>query len=244
MRIVKALTTIGREAAQIVLPSWCVVCERELPWRERVASCCRGCWEDLPRLRGARCRRCARPLTIESGARESSCIECHTVEHRLEWIEAWGHYRGSLERVIHAFKFERHDFLGEPLGALLLENLNDRGDLDFDAIVAVPMHAARERERGYNQAELLARVVSAETRIPLRRDLLVKAKTSERQSQLARSERAANVRGKFTASGEAKGLRLLLVDDICTTGETLNACAKELLRNRASKVCAIVVARA
>jgi competence protein ComFC len=108
----------------------------------------------------------------------------------------------------------------------------------------VPMQPSRERERGYNQAELLAQVVARESGIPFRRDLLAKAKSSERQSQLARSERAANVRGKFKATDEAKGLKILLVDDICTTGETLNACAKELLKNRAEKVCALVVARA
>ena len=143
-----------------------------------------------------------------------------------------------MVKVLHAFKFERHDFLDESL-ASLLETLIDT---PFDAIVPVPMSRAKERKRGYNQAELLARALGARTRTVCE---LLLSKPNERatQSLLPRNERAKNVRGAFQASPKANGKAILLVDDICTTGETLRACADELLRAGASRVAAVTLAK-
>ncbi|HYI08959.1 MAG TPA: phosphoribosyltransferase family protein [Thermoanaerobaculia bacterium] len=172
------------------------------------------------------------------------CIECRTNPLPLDWCEAWGEYRGRLARLLHALKFERHDFLDDALASLLEETLRARGDLAFDAIAAVPMTRARERRRGYNQADLLGRALSARIGVPygfslLRRTPGVRAT----QSTLPKRDRAANVRGAFVAEG-VEGKAVLLVDDICTTGETLRACATELRRAGASRVCAITVAKA
>lgn len=161
----------------------------------------------------------------------------------VEWSEAWGYYRGPLERLLHAFKFGRHDFLDDGLASLLDETLRLRGDVAFDAVVAVPMAPAKERRRGYNQAELLARALARRTGIPCDATLLAKSGDHDTQSKLTRRERAANVKGAFTASAAAKGKSLLLIDDICTTGATLRACATQLRRAGAERVCAIAVAR-
>ncbi len=180
-----------------------------------------------------------------SGGTESfRCIACLDDPLPVGWTEAWGHYRGSLERVLHAFKFERHDFLDAPLAELLESVLRDRADLDFDGVVPVPMHHAKLRQRGYNQAELLARALGRRLQIPCDGALLRKTIDRNPQSTLPRRERAANVRGAFAAGPRARGRSLLLVDDICTTGETLRACAHTLLHERAARVCAIVVAKA
>jgi len=235
-----ALSFLGREAARIVLPSWCAVCERELPWRGRTASCCASCWSALPKIAGVKCDSCALPLAGESAVR---CIECQLDPAPLSWCDAWGHYAGGLEKVLHAFKFGKHDFLDHPLAALLDDTLRARGDLAFDAVVPVPMSRRKERRRGYNQAELLARALS--DRIGIRCDMLL-AKTADgpTQSLLPRERRAANVRHAFRATRDAAGKEILLIDDICTTGETLRACAKELVRAGAARVCAITVAKA
>ncbi|MFP5247249.1 MAG: ComF family protein, partial [Thermoanaerobaculia bacterium] len=79
----------------------------------------------------------------------------------MDWCDAWGEYRGSLEQLLHALKFQRHDFLDDALAGLLEDTLRARGDLAFDAIAGVPMSRSRERKRGYNQAELLARALAA-----------------------------------------------------------------------------------
>lgn len=172
------------------------------------------------------------------------CLDCRAEPTELDWCEAWGHYRGSLEVLLAAFKFERHHFLDRHLARLLEQLLNERGDTSFDAIVPVPMHAAKLRRRGYNQAKLLARPLSRWLGLSMRTDLLAKIADREPQSTLARRDRAANVRGAFQASPSAGELSLLLVDDITTTGETLRACARALRQAGAARVCAVTVAKA
>lgn len=233
--MLETLTALGRETARIVLHAPCVVCDRELPWCDRVASSCRDCWDSLPRINGAKCESCSAPL---SG--RGRCITCLDDPLPVDWTEAWGHYRGPLERVLHAFKFERADFLDRPLAGLLDEVIRDR---DFDAVAAVPMHRSKLRARGYNQAELLARSLAKRIGVPYE-PLLTKRAERASQSTLPRRERAANVRNVFTAVKAARDRSVLLIDDICTTGETLRACAAALQRGKAKRVCAAVVAKA
>lgn len=172
------------------------------------------------------------------------CLRCTADPLPLDWCEAWGEYRGGLERLLHALKFERHDFLDDALASLMEAVLRDRGDLVFDAIVPVPMQRKRERERGYNQSELLARRLSYRLGAPCDMTILMRRGDRATQSKLPRRDRAANVRGAFGASPRAKGKSILIVDDICTTGETLRACASALRSAGAVKVCAIAVAKA
>ena len=243
-----------------------MVCERELPWRERTASCCRDCWAALPKIETAKCRSCAQPLPVEPFSGVSSqlsapqrdpaqttdnrqpttilCLGCHENPLPVDWCDAWGEYRGPLERLVQALKFERHDFLDDALAKLLHEILNARGDFAFDAIAAVPMSRTRERRRGYNQAELLARALSLRTAIPCDMTLLAREGERATQSTLPKRARAANVRGAFAASPRVNSKSILIVDDICTTGETLRACAAALRDAGAARVCAITVAKA
>lgn len=231
---------LGREALRIVLPSWCVACDGPLPWRDRVASCCASCWAALPKITTPKCVSCAVPLEVGDGTLR--CLECELDPLPVEWCEAWGSYGGSMERLLHAFKFRRHDFLADALGGLLHETLTARGDAGFDAIVPVPMHRAKLRQRGYNQAELLAVELGRRTGIAVERKLLEKIGERETQSRLPRERRAANVRGVFRARA-AGGRSILLVDDITTTGATLRECAKVLLGAGASRVCALTLAK-
>ena len=162
----------------------------------------------------------------------------------MDWCDAWGEYKGPLERLLRALKFKRHDFLGDALASLLEETLRARGDLAFDAISGVPMPRARERRRGYNQAELLGRALAR--RLGIRCDMTLLARRGERaaQSTLPKRSRAGNVQGAFSASTLVKGTSILLVDDICTTGETIRACASALRDAGAARVCAVAVAKA
>ncbi|HYC89993.1 MAG TPA: phosphoribosyltransferase family protein [Thermoanaerobaculia bacterium] len=149
-----------------------------------------------------------------------------------------------MERILHALKFERHDFLGAALASLLEETMHARGDLAFDALVAVPMGKAKERRRGYNQAEMLARALARRLGAGCDMTLLTRREEGATQSTLPKRERAANVRGAFAASSRVKGKAILVVDDICTTGETLRACATALRRAGAARVSALTVAKA
>lgn len=188
------------------------------------------------------CTSCALPMPPAAG--EVRCIACIAEPLPVEWCHAWGEYSGVLEKLVGALKFERHDFLDDALASLLEESLRARGDVAFDVVVAVPMARKKERRRGYNQAELLARAVSRRVGIGCDMTLLTRREERATQSTLPKRERAANVRGAFRAATSVKGRSILVVDDICTTGETFRACANELLRAGASRVCAIAVAKA
>lgn len=235
--VLQTLSSIGRETARIVLHATCVACDRELPWRARTASCCGDCWASLPRIRHSTCSSCALPLAEDA----TRCIDCLTDPLPVEWCAAWGHYRGALERVLHSLKFRRHDFFAAPLAELLEAKLPDAG---FDAVVPVPMHRTKLRARGYNQAELLARALAKRMNVRCEPQLLTRTAERATQSKLNRLERRANVRGAFVASPRAAERRVLIVDDVCTTGETLRACAAALGKGEAARVCAIVVAKA
>lgn len=227
----------------MVLPSPCLACGNELPWKERVASCCRPCWDSLAKITHSKCSRCAIPWASDQGPSSFICGECQAAPRTLAWIDAWGHYSGTLEAVIHGFKFGRHDFLGGPLGRLMVDTLSERGDFEFDAIVAVPMSPARLRRRGYNQSEILGEAVHKRTGIK-RQTLLARKKDNAVQSTLPRAQRAENVRDVFSLKANVQDRSLLLIDDICTTGETLDACARTLIEGGAKRVCALVLARA
>ena len=119
--------------------------------------------------------------------------------------------------MLHGFKFGRHELLEASRGTLLHET---RDDFSCDAIVPVPMHWAKERRRGYNQAELLARALAKRTGIACDARLLSKRQENETQTLLARAARPENVRQSFEASPRAAGKSHRIVDDIHTTGET------------------------
>ena len=243
--LLEGISFLGRETLRIVLPSGCVVCRDELPWRARAASCCAPCWRDLPRLEGVLCRRCAAAWPGGPEGADFLCLHCSALpDDPLDRIDAWGEYQGGLERLLAAFKFERHDFLDAPLAGLLLQAWAARGAAEVDAVAAVPMHPRKMRARGYNQAALLARKFSGGSGLPFLSAALSKVRESEPQSTLHRGERALNVKGAFRAEPCVAGKSFLLIDDICTTGATLRACAKALRRAGAKRVTALTVARA
>ena len=235
LSLARIVTTLGRESLRIVLPSWCIVCGEDLPWVDRRTSCCNGCWSAVEEIGPGKCRSCALPL-VDAGL----CIPCLENPLPLDWCEAFTRYDKGAESILHAFKFGRHHFLAAPLAEWLASSLPDR---DFDVIVGVPMSFWKRASRGYNQADLLARELSRLIALPAEKLLHVK-KPRRRQSQLPRTERALNVRHAFSASPDASGKSVLIVDDISTTGETFRACANALLEAGASRVCAVAIAKA
>lgn len=237
-----ALTSIGRHIAEIVLFSPCVACGASLPLVSPLASVCESCWRALPRIVETTCDRCGLAWSGHRGVGPFTCLDCQIDPPALSWVRSWGWYKLGLEKILQAFKFQRHDFLCGPLSQLL-NDLIRAGDT-FDVIVPVPMHRTKMWRRGYNQAELLATALSRRAGIPSQPFLLRKSIERRPQSTLNRADRAANVRGVFQASPDAAGLTILLVDDIYTTGETILACAGALLRSGACSVSAVTVARA
>jgi ComF family protein len=243
MSSLDAIVSVGSELIRIAFGSACIVCRCDLPVRRRVASCCVECWAALPRLEQSRCARCALPLPALDPREEGSCLRCATEPLEIDWIDSWGRYDSGLTEVLQAFKFGGHAFLADPLADLLREVLCARGAPAFDVVTAVPMHPAKENRRGYNQAELLGRCLAKRAGVRFDGRIVRKVEERRTQSELKKEARRANVRGTYAASGLAAGLRVLLVDDICTTGETLSACAGALRASGARSVAAVTVAR-
>jgi ComF family protein len=155
--------------------------------------------------------------------------------------------RGIVRNVVHEFKYGRHIHLRHLVARWLHRALEDERvrDLSFDVIVPVPLHAARQRERGFNQAQLLAELLSARTSIPAK-PWLERIRYTTTQTALDRAERIENLHNAFRLRKKAdvQALRVLLVDDVLTTGATLSECARVLKRAGAVSVYAATVARA
>jgi ComF family protein len=159
-----------------------------------------------------------------------------------------GHYAGTLRHAIHLLKYDQKPALAEPLGHLLahyLQSEESLRNLSFDAVVPVPLHSSRRRERGFNQAERLARVIAKECGIPLNAHSLLRIRATRAQASLGGDSRRGNLDGAFALRhpNAFAGKSLLLVDDVLTTMSTVSACARILKNGGATQVIILGLAR-
>lgn len=152
----------------------------------------------------------------------------------------YGSYEGTLRKLIHLFKYSGVRRLAQPLAALLADALPR--DRQFDLVTAVPLHWRRRWQRGYNQAELLGRAIARARGIPSA-NVLRRVAATRAQAGLSNAQRRENVAGAFRARRRVAGLRILIVDDVMTTGATLGACARALKKAGAKSVSVLSLAR-
>jgi ComF family protein len=206
---------------------------------------CPSCLEDPPWFEaGTFCARCRTPFLNDAPLDEDGlCRICRAGATEFEAAYCYGAYEGKLRDLIHLFKYQGIRPLEKPLGRWMARAVPR--ELKADAVVPVPMHWFKRLQRGFNQSELLARAVSRHTGLPLLAALR-RTKRTPPQASLRRSERRRNMTTAFSTSAEApvSGLRLLLIDDVMTTGATVNACARTLKRAGAAHVSVLTLARA
>ncbi len=201
------------------------------------APFCSACWHAMRRITGPACDICGLPLVSVHADR---CGSCRERPPAFRQARAFGVYETTLASAIHHLKFLGIRRLARPLASLLLFR-----DLSpVDAVVPVPLSRAGLRRRGFNQSLLLAYHLSRTTSKRLVMDALNKVAETPPQVGLAARERSANVRRAFACTAAVAGQRILLVDDVMTTGATADACARELLRAGAQSVDVVTLARA
>ena len=216
---------VTRIALDFLLPPACVSCERLLDNGEAGLVCGR-CWARISALPSPQCQRCGHPSL-------GSCSWCELLPAsvRLARSVCWMH-AGTGPAIVHALKYRGWHAVARNM-AERMARIGWPPDLQADrALLPVPLSPSRQRDRGYNQSERLARFLSERWRAPVWDDVLERERATETQTRLTPEERLANVSGAFCVrGGDATRLRnahLVLVDDVVTTAATLNACAAAL----------------
>jgi ComF family protein len=207
---------------------------------------CPSCWSDLTPVPAPVCPRCGRPFgSPESLAAspEHECWTCRKDPPDFDQALAAGLFEGPLREAIHVYKYRPLMSLGRPLAEWMTERVRKVERLDM--VMPVPLHASRLRIRGFNQALLLARVASEAYAVPLAYDNIVRTRPTRPQVELSGKERAVNVSGAFALrrSCDVEGKRVLIVDDVLTTGATMNECSRALRKAGAAAVVALTLAR-
>ena len=219
-----------------VYPPHCPACESWQAPGDREALCCR-CIDGIRAPLGPRCRRCGAPERAdprEGGSSGPACPNC----------AGWGEVAfsravvltdltGPVQSAVHALKFSGIQGIGTLFGRLLATAPETAGGLSgLDLLVPVPLHPARRRERGFNQAGLIARGAGEALGVPVRSDLVRRLRPTRQQARLEAAERAGNLAGAFAGDlvdgGDSAPRAIGLVDDVLTTGSTLSACAAAL----------------
>jgi len=234
----------GRALLDLLYPVFCVGC------RQPGVLYCPACRQTVRRVTPPLCPLCGQPQP-----QAQFCPQCayslSNDEQRppIDGIRSIAYLEGTLREAIYGLKYRYIQELAVPLGEMLIEYYNQT-PLPADVIIPVPLHRRRQRERGYNQSALLAERLGQATHIPVRLDVLHRHRYTRSQTRLNAHERNQNVEGAFSCTNQQNveqditNKRILLIDDVATTGATISACARVLRGQGARSVWALTVARA
>jgi ComF family protein len=229
--------TLWGDVLDVVFPERCVACDVLLS--APGGYFCEGCAHEVEEI-DAGCVWCGEPGVDNAPI----CVRCKQSPPKFKFAHAPVVHSGAVARAIQRFKYEGHPELARPLGSMLVARTQTFLKQAPEFLVPIPLHAARYRERGYDQTALLAVEVARVADLQLRDQALTRVRPTSRQVGQSDAEREENVAGAFEASPKVKGARLLLIDDVLTTGATANEAARVLLAAGAEEVQVLTLARA
>ncbi len=237
---------LARHLLDFILPTSCAYCGSRLG-ESPIPFFCSSCWADFTLLQGPVCSCCGKPFESPEALTHSPDHECGTCRLNRPFFDqslSVGYFEGSLREAIHQFKYRPCRALGKPLGQWMQSNIRLISNIDL--FIPVPLHAKRLKKRGFNQSLLLALQINKEYKIPISYDNLVRIKPTKPQVDLSSDDRVKNVADAFTVQNSAliKEKKIILVDDVLTTGATMNECARVLKDAGAGQVTALTLARA
>jgi ComF family protein len=231
--VLNRLDQLGSAVADFFFPQFCIGC------RTGGKVFCPTCLAKLPRLSPPFCLRCSLPQTDNT-----PCRNCAGLAMAIDGIRSPLTFQKLTREAVHQFKYQNIRTLAMPLASVIHAYLNEH-PIIADVLVPVPLHPRRMRERGYNQSFLLARELSKLTDMPVVHSCLKRSINTPAQARTTgSSERHFNMRGAFSlANGKLKGKKVLLIDDVLTSGATLDACALVLKQAGVLSVWGLTVAR-
>ena len=232
--------------ACLFLPADCRICRQPLECFSAVPVCA-ACLAAPQPYRGAECVSCG--LFFPGPANREQTLTCASCRHHpfvFEQARSFAAYEGTLAALIQRLKYDGYRPLAKPLGRYLAHAVERLRVSSFDLLLPVPLHPRRQRQRGFNQATVLASRLSSLLAVPLAAKDCVRVRDTLPQTRLRSEERRKNVAGAFHVPDprRVRGRRVLLVDDVLTTGATANACADALRKGGAAGVWVVTLARA
>ena len=228
---------------QLVFPQYCELCDKSMV---QLGALCHECAQTLPKIKGPQCKVCSLELLEESWS--GKCTDCSQRSWFFHHVIANYRFSDDIQKLIYTFKYKKGSYLAQNLAQILAEALmSDERTSPIDPeewmLTAVPLHFLRYRQRTFNQAELLAKGVAQITNIPYIQTLSRQRYTTQ-QVRLSRKARQRNIRGAFEPNGKPLLRKnVLLVDDVYTSGATVNECARVLKTLGAEKVVILCLAR-
>lgn len=233
-----------KPAMALVFPDVCQICEQESATKKQGYVGDR-CWQGLKFIKPPLCERCGVPFAGEITQR-FECANCKELDLAFTWARSSVAAEGVAMEAIHKFKYNRALWFEPFLVDLWVRGAQEMLATEpFDLLIPVPLHPQKQREREFNQAERLVRGIARQTGLKTGVNFVKRITATRTQTRLDRKARAANVKGAFAMRKGLKlnGERVLLVDDVLTTGATTSACARALLDGGAGVVCVWTVAR-
>jgi len=231
--VLPQLTKLKGIALGFLFPQWCVGCGREVDF------ICKSCQQTLHKIMPPLCPRCGQPQPTRI-----LCPGCVGWQTQIDGIRSPFRFDGVIRQAIHQLKYRNLRALAVPL-ARLLHDFLVTNPIPGEVLVPVPLHHKRLRERGYNQSELLAQELRRLTSLPVMNDCLVRQRHTPPQARTSTvDERRGNVADAFACRRQRlQEKQILLIDDVATTGATVNACAAALKAAGAASVWGLVLAR-
>ncbi|MFZ1036726.1 MAG: ComF family protein [Smithella sp.] len=229
---------------EVIFPPHCLGCA-EILHPESGQIFCPACSDQIKFITGSICPICGTTYP-DSPAEDHLCGDCLENKTYFSYARAIFSYESFILNAIHRFKYKRDISIGETLASFMAGfSFPDIDFTDYSLIIPVPLHIKRLRERGFNQSLVLARAVEHKRQIPVNFSVLKRHKFTLTQTGSNRNERKENIKGAFEVSDKKKidGKNIILIDDVYTTGATINECAKTLIKAGAQKVAVLTLAR-
>lgn len=226
-----------------IFPPLCHICRSFIPDADDI-HICPACRDQLPLVVSPICTVCGIPFNSAGG--DHTCGKCQTHPPHFDLARAHLLYEQSARELIHQFKYSYKTHLRRPLALLALEGMADViMSQKPEIIIPVPLHRSRLRSRGFNQSILLGKMFSSRLSLPMLADGLIRTRQTEPQIDLSAEERRHNVKGAFAVkkAESISGKRILLLDDVMTTGSTVTECAQVLKKAGAVSVTVVTIAR-